>query len=124
MFQDIIGGGRRYPHPNIYISIQQVHKVCGSSGNRATSLQCSFNETESMVIEVVIYLLDFVTANDLVLYRTSMDNEAMNNANFKLKLVRSIVNKRIEAVPCSPMELIHQLVISFMNNILRHLCDY
>ena len=75
-------------------------------------------------LRLLLYLPHVGTTNDLALYRIPMNNQSINITNFKLRLVRSIVNKRIKAVPCSPKELIHQLVISFMNNIARHLCDY
>ena len=52
-----------------------------------------------------------------------MNNESMNNTNFKFSLVSSLVIKQIKAAPCLPNEVIHQLVLIFMNNTERNLCD-
>ena len=51
-----------------------------------------------------------------------MNNESMNNTNFKFSLVSSLVIKQIKAAPCLPKEVIHQLVLIFMNNTERNLC--
>ena len=48
----------------------------------------------------------------------------MNIGNFRLRLVRSLVDKRIKAVPWSSKELSHKLVCIYMNNKARYLCDY
>ena len=48
----------------------------------------------------------------------------MNVDKFKLRLVSSLIGKRIKAILCSPKEVSHQLVCICMNNTARNLCDY
>ena len=55
-----------------------------------------------MVAEVVILFPLCWNQIFLVLYILSMKNESMNISKFKLRIVRSIIGKRIESIPFSP----------------------
>ena len=82
--------------------------------------QLHFNETvmglNQWLLKFLFYLLDAGTAHYLLLYRLLINNEPMDIDKFKLRLVRSLSNNMIEALPRSLKELIHQLVRIYMNN--------
>ena len=74
--------------------------------------------------KLFFYFLDVGSANALVLYRLSMNDEYINISNFKLSLVSSLAGNQIKFVPSSPKEVSHQLVRICMKNTVRHLCAY
>ena len=74
MFQDNTGGCHGYEISNCYMPIHQIHGCYLLSRYAETSLLCNSYVAESMVFEVVLYLLGVRTENALLFYRLSMKN--------------------------------------------------
>ena len=77
-----------------------------------------------MVVGFFFYFLDIGAENSLLIHILSINNEFMNTANFQLRIVSSLVGKRIEAVSCLPRQVSYKLVPIYMKNIVRRLCAY